>query len=110
MKGKVKLNGRWVYRNSVTVCDSCGKRWAIGEWPHCPHGYGKHGHAPFTSYVDPHILPDSDPRAQHTEFNKNLGFKVKGTLIESREQRKALMKEQGLDWAGREHGTGGMEV
>lgn len=88
----------------------CGVIWGCGDWPICPHGaLGGGGYAPFTPYVDPHLLPANDPRAQASEFNPNLGRVVRGVKIESREQRRRLMKEAGVDWAGRAYGTGGTE-
>jgi hypothetical protein len=96
--------------SAKTKCDDCGQEIRIGEWPFCPHGApGRFGYDSFASYVDPNILPDSDPRARDVEFNKNLGRHVKGTLITSRAQRRKLMKEQNLEFAGRPYGTGGTE-
>lgn len=99
------------------ICDECGAKLRIGDWPFCKgdplaHKPGQSGFGfdPFTPYVDPHILPFSDPRAHAEEFNAALGRVVRGTKIESREQRKALMREQGLDWAGRTCESGGREV
>ena len=91
----------------TATCDKCGHKYVIGEWPYCPHGeLGGGGYGSFQSYVDPHLLPGSDPRAQSVEFNERLGRRVKGVLIESREQRRKLMKETNTDWAPRPQGEG----
>lgn len=108
-----RLNAKGEFEEvTIYICDACGKERVVGADPYCPHGggFGAGLYDPFTPYVDPHLLPASDPRAKDVEFNKNLGREIKGVRITSREQRRALMKEQGLDWAGRSHGTGGMEV
>lgn len=100
----------------MTMCDACGAELKVGDWPFCkgdPSDHvndGSFGFPPFEPYIDPHILPHSDPRAHSTGFNKHLGRNLTGTLIESREQRRKIMKEQNLDWAPRAYGTGGSEV
>jgi hypothetical protein len=92
-------------------CEVCNRPRSPGDWPWCPHGSPRNfGFDPFTPYVDPNILPWTDPRAQHEVFSPIFRRKIKGTLITSREQRKAIMKEQGLDWAPRTHESGGREV
>jgi hypothetical protein len=99
----------------MTVCDECGGELRVGDWPFCrgrasAHAPGRgFGFDPFTPYVDPHILPHGDPRACHETVTPQ-GLKVRGTLIESREQRRHIMKEQNLDWAPRPYGEGGSEV
>jgi len=99
-------------------CDICGAKLVVGggpgEWCKGNPEYHKpmkmHGlYDPFTPYVDPHLLPYSDPRAHETEFNKNLGRHVRGVRITSREQRRKLMKENGIDFAPRPYGSGGTE-
>ena len=114
MRKLLKLVRKWVgiLRGG---CKKCGRITRIGDWPFChgdpaEHGNdGRYGHTPFEEYIDPHILPHSDSRAHETGVHPVLG-RITGTRITSREQRRKIMKEQGLDWAGREHGTGGMEV
>jgi len=100
------------------TCDICGAELIIGggpgEWCKGDPEYHKpmkiHGlFDPFTPYVDPHILPFGDPRANVEGVHPVLG-KIRGTLIESREQRRAIMKEQNLDWAPRPYGEGGSEI
>jgi hypothetical protein len=92
------------------LCEECGGELLVGSWPFCNGDPKKHepgpffGHyAPFPSYVDEHILPDSDPRAQDIGPN-GAGETVRGIRIDSRDQRRRLMKEQGLDWHGRVYG------
>lgn len=90
------------------VCDKCGGDYFIGDWPYCngdgDHKRGSFGFDPFTPYVDPHILPngrDIGPAAN--------GEIMRGTKIESREHRKAIMKQHGLHWKGRKIGNGRTE-
>lgn len=93
----------------VLTCASCSQPRVAGDWPSCPHGAGSFGHTPFDPYIDPHILPYSDPRSHEVGFNRHLGRQITGTRITSREQRKRLMKEAGVDWAPRQYGMGGTE-
>ncbi len=94
------------------VCVDCGEERTVGDYPFCKGGHrgrGSGGYDKFVKYVDPNILPADDPRAQH-EGGDASGRRFKGALIESREQRRHLMKEQHLEWAGRPAGEGGTEV
>lgn len=94
------------------VCVDCGEERTPGDYPFCKGGHtgrGGGGYGKFVKYVDPNILPAEDPRACH-EGVDGAGRRFKGTLIESREQRRHLMKEQNLEWAGRPVGEGGTEV
>lgn len=97
------------------VCDECHSKVFVGDWPFCKGSAsdhkpgGKFGHTPFAEYLDPHILPYSDPRARETGYVPGLGREVMGTRITSREQRRKLMKENNLDFAPRPMGEGGTE-
>ncbi len=99
----------------MTKCDRCGAILRVGDWPFCKGDPIDHvsskgfGFDPFVPYVDPNILPHSDPRARHEGVTHD-GRRVRGTLIESRSQRRQIMKEQNLDWAPRPYGEGGSEV
>jgi hypothetical protein len=85
--------------NEKVKCDKCGSEYSIGDWPFCtgdPDGHKPavhFGYDPLDSYVDPDLLPHNDPRCtSRNEFGR------KGVLIESRSQRKQLMREQGLQF------------
>ena len=88
-------------------CDECGSDYGISDWPWCKgtgdHTAGKYGHAPFPFYTDEHLLSAEDPRAQHVGLN-GAGEPCRGVLLESREQRRKIMKEQGVEWKGRKYG------
>ena len=89
------------------TCDACGKDYGIGDWPFCKgtgdHRPGIFGYEPFESYIDEHILPPDTPMSR--EIGQNLaGEVVRGTRIESREQRRAIMKEHGIVPKGRRYG------
>jgi hypothetical protein len=94
------------------ICDKCGGTVHIGDWPFCKGGPDDHrpgggfGFDPFTPYLDPHI----DPNGRDVKFVPSLGRKMQGTWITSREQRRAIMKANNLEWAGRPMGEGGNEV
>ena len=109
----VKRENRRSYESRTkVVCVDCGEERTVGDYPFCKGGHrgrGGGGYDKFVKYVDPNILPPEDPRACH-EGTDASGRKVKGALIESREQRRYLMKEQNLEWAGRPIGEGGSEV
>lgn len=89
------------------VCDECGKDYGISDWPWCKgtgdHTPGKFGMNPFSSYTDEHLLPPDNPLARHVGLN-GAGEPVRGTLIESREQRKRIMREHGIVPKGRRYG------
>lgn len=92
---------------TILICDACGAQRTVGQNPFCPHdGFGAALQEPFTEYVDPHLLPHSDPRAHDSEFNPRLGRVVTGVRITSREQRRRIMKETNTDWAPRPQGEG----
>lgn len=95
----------------MSRCDRCGAQVQVGDWPFCkgdPKDHengGSYGFSPFEPYVDPNILPNG----KDVGYNRHLGRMVTGTLIESREQRKRIMRENNIEWAGRTVDTGGRE-
>lgn len=88
--------------NTVT-CDDCGKRYGVGDWPHCKgtgdHSPGKYGHNPFPEYVDEHILEGGKDVGPN-----GAGETVRGTRISSRDQRRQIMKENQIEFGGRRYG------
>ena len=88
-------------------CDECGSDYGISDWPFCKgtgdHGRGIFGYEPFKSYTDEHLLPPDTPMSQHRGLNL-AGDPCIGTYIESREQRRAIMKEHGIVPKGRRYG------
>jgi hypothetical protein len=79
-------------------CDKCGGEYGIGDFPFCKGNANDHGPMsgfddPFEPYVDTQILNNKDPRC--TGVNE-LGFR--GVPINSRSERRALMKELGLQF------------
>lgn len=85
-------------------CDVCGGERRVGDWPFCKgdpkdHVPGKYGFDPFQGYVDEHILEGG------RDIGPNLaGEIVQGTRIDSRSERKAIMKREGIEFAGRKYG------
>ena len=79
-------------------CEKCHGTVRLGDFPFCKGSKGDHGpmsgfDEAFEPYVDTQILSRDDPRA--TAVN-NLG--IRGVQINSRSERRALMKEQGLQY------------
>ena len=87
------------------ICEKCGAELKIGSWPFCKgaqndHAPGMFGFDPFQSYVDEHILSDGK------DIGPNLaGEIVQGTRIDTRSERRKIMKEEGLEWKGRKYGS-----
>lgn len=97
------------FPENLQTCDECGGTYRIGEWPWCrgtgDHSRGEYGYEPMHEYVDEHLLPPDDPRA-HDIGPNGAGEIVRGVRITSREERRAIMREQGIDWHGRRYGSG----
>jgi hypothetical protein len=79
-------------------CEKCGGTYYEGDFPFCkgsPTDHGKmHGFDDsFEPYVDTQILTSKDPRCTSVD---HLGRR--GVQINSRSERRALMKEQGLQF------------
>lgn len=96
---------------TVLICDACHGERRPGDWPHCdgkPDGHipGHFGYDAFEPYVDADLLSRQDPRVAKGGYRNEAGRP--GILIESRSQRKALMKECGLQF-GSNH-PGGREI
>lgn len=77
------------------ICDACGRKLKIGDWPFCPHpdtkaeGMGMLGE--FHPYFDEHISEQ-------------------GAWITSLGQRKQLMRDNKLDHHGRKVGNPHCEI
>lgn len=84
---------------SDDICEECGGKFNIGDWPFCHGDPSKHVkvepnfHVGFEPYVDTQLLPHKDPRCTSTN---ELG--IRGVPINSRSERQQIMKEQGLQF------------
>lgn len=79
-------------------CDRCGGTFYEGDFPWCRGSVADHGPMrgfddPFEPHVDVQLLPKNDPRCTATN---ELG--IRGVPITSRSERRAIMKEQGLQF------------
>jgi hypothetical protein len=79
-------------------CENCGSVYREGDFPFCRGNPSDHGpmHGfddPFEPYVDIQLLDRKDPRV--TSVNE-LG--IPGVPIRSRSERRAMMKELGLQY------------
>lgn len=79
-------------------CKKCCATIREGSFPFCKGNPNDHGQMcgfddAFEQYVDCQILTNKDPRCTSTDA---LGRR--GVLINSRSERRALMKEQGLQY------------
>jgi hypothetical protein len=87
------------------ACDKCGGTYYEGEFPFCkgsPADHGKmHGFdEAFEPYVDIQLLSKKDPRC--TSVNE---FGQRGVPINSRSERRALMKAEGLQYGSQKFDT-----
>ncbi len=79
-------------------CEKCGGTFYAGDFPFCKGDKSAHGpmHGfddAFLPYTDIQLLSKTDPRC--TSVNE---FGQRGVLIGSRSERRALMKELGLQY------------
>lgn len=79
-------------------CEKCGGEYGIGDFPFCRGNVQDHGQMQgfddaFEPYVDTQILDKSDPRCSSVN---HLG--MRGVAINSRSERRQLMKEKGLQY------------
>jgi hypothetical protein len=79
-------------------CEKCCATVGVGSFPFCKGNPGDHGtmygfDEAFEPYVDTQLLAREDPRVQDTN---NMG--IPGVMINSRSERRALMKQQGLQY------------
>lgn len=82
----------------TVVCEKCGGEYGIGDFPFCKGRKEDHGPMSgfddaFEPYIDVQLLDKKDPRC--TETN-HLG--MRGVMINSRSERRALMKEKDLQY------------
>jgi hypothetical protein len=80
------------------TCEKCGAEYGIGQFPFCRGNVQDHGQMQgfdeaFEPYVDCQLLDRKDPRCD--SVNK---FGVRGVLINSRSERRNLMKSLGLQY------------
>ena len=79
-------------------CEKCGGEYGIGGFPFCRGSKEDHGEMhgfdqAFEPYVDVQLLDRKDPRCDGVNERG-----VKGVTIYTRSQRRALMKELGLQF------------
>jgi len=79
-------------------CERCGSDYGEGDFPYCkgdPKGHGSmHGFdEAFEPYVDIQLLERKDPRC-----NSVNALGIPGVMINSRSERRALMKEKDLQY------------
>lgn len=85
-------------KKNLITCDKCGGEYGIGDFPFCKGNKEDHGKMhgfddAFEPYVDVQLLDKKDPRCTSTN---ELG--MRGVMINSRSERRQLMKEQGLQF------------
>ena len=93
------------YVGDAIKCEKCGGEYGIGDFPFCKGNPDDHGpmHGfddAFEPYVDIQLLQKKDPR--NTDTNE-IG--IRGVPINSRSERRALMKEQGLQYGTQKFDT-----
>jgi hypothetical protein len=87
------------YKDDKTIhCEKCGSDFGEGQFPFCRGIAANHGTMqgfddPFEPYVDTQLLDRKDPRC--TSVNERG---AKGVQINSRSERRAYMKELGLQY------------
>jgi hypothetical protein len=79
-------------------CEKCGGEYGIGDFPFCKGDPSQHGAMsgyddPFEPYVDVQLLDRKDPRCNGINERG-----VKGITINSRSERRSLMKQLGLQY------------
>jgi hypothetical protein len=85
-------------KREMIPCEKCGGVYGIGDFPFCKGSKQDHGKMhgfdeAFEPYVDVQLLEKKDPRCTSTNA---LG--MRGVMINSRSERRQLMKEQGLQY------------
>lgn len=85
-------------KTEMISCEKCGGEYGIGDFPFCKGNKQDHGKMhgfddAFEPYVDVQLLQSTDSRC--TSKNE-LG--MRGVQINSRSERRQLMKEQGLQF------------
>jgi len=89
---------RLLKAGKLVECERCGAIYGINDFPFCKGSKEDHGPMrgfddPFEPYVDTQLLQHKDPRCTSTN---ELG--VRGVPISSRSERRAMMKELGLQY------------
>lgn len=82
----------------LVKCEKCGGEYGIGDFPFCkgdPKGHGQMGgfDDPFEPYVDTQLLEAKDPRCDGINERG-----ARGITINSRSERRALMRQLGLQF------------
>ncbi len=84
-------------------CEKCEGTYYEGEFPFCRGDKSAHGKMhgfdePFLPYTDIQLLPKNDPRC--TSVNEHG---LRGVPINSRSERRAYMKELGLQYGTQQY-------
>ena len=82
----------------LVKCEKCGAEYGVGQFPFCKGNQSDHGvmqgfDDAFEPYVDTQILDRKDPRCTSVDPRG-----VRGVTINSRSERRGLMKQQGLQY------------
>lgn len=79
-------------------CEKCGSEYGVGQFPFCKGRPEDHGTMSgfddaFEPYVDVQLLDRKDPRCDSVNPQG-----IRGVMINSRSERRQLMKELGLQY------------
>lgn len=79
---KIASDGRGVATAAAKheICDLCGREVTVGEWPWCPHGFGRMA-----------VVPDDIPGGETVQ-----NFGPEPVTYYSRSERRRIMRERGL--------------
>lgn len=94
----------------IVKCDKCGGEYGIGDFPFCKGNQGDHGEMmgfdeAFEPYVDTQLLQPKDPRCDGINERGQRGI-----TIHSRSERRALMKELGLQFGSQKFNKFGKKL
>lgn len=89
------------------TCEKCGAEYGIGQFPFCRGRAEDHGQMlgfddAFEPYVDTQLLDRKDPRCDSVDQRG-----VRGVMINSRSERRNLMKQLGLQFGTQKFDTRG---
>ncbi len=91
-------------------CDKCGGEYGIGQFPFCRGNVQDHGQMQgfddaFEPYVDTQLLDRKDPRCDSVDSRG-----VRGVMINSRSERRQLMKSLGLQYGSQKFDERGKKL
>ena len=96
--GTTEMEGKDHEKDSWSHCARCCARVHIGDFPFCKGNKTDHGpmygfDEAFEPYVDCQLLPQKDPRCNSKDELGRVGV-----MINSRSERRRIMKEQELQY------------